>query len=108
MARILVVNLNSPILATWRQFLSDHRSAATLALIVLAILAIFLLPGCSSAGRPMRFDPQIAGLPKAASWFIEGKAPNGAAISCSFVEFDERGDFLDFRQHTDCEAKLRS
>src|SRR5258705_10085658 len=56
----------------------------------------------------MRRDPQTANLPKARSWFIEGKVRTGAPVSCSFVEFDERGDFLDFRQHTDCEARLRT
>jgi len=33
------------------------------------------------------------------SWYIEGVSAAGVPISCSFVEFDERGDFLDFSQH---------
>src|SRR5207249_4236307 len=85
-----------------------HPILTALVALIVAIIAIFVLPGCSWNGRPMRFDPQTADLPKAQSWFIAGKVTNGAQVSCSFVEFDERGDFLDFRQHTDCEARLRS
>jgi len=56
----------------------------------------------------MRFDPASAqGSSKGKSWYIEGKAAAGVPISCSFVEFDERGDFLDFRQHLHCEARLK-
>jgi hypothetical protein len=55
------------------------------------VLAIFLLPGCSVNGRPMRFNPassSIETISPARSWFIEGQTTNGAPISCSFVEFD--------------------
>lgn len=54
----------------------------------------------------MRLNPSQYNT-KAKSWFIEGRTPAGAAVSCSFVEFDERGDFLDFAQHTDCQARIR-
>ena len=56
----------------------------------------------------MRFDPgsaEPAGNSK--SWYIEGVSAAGVPISCSFVEFDERGDFLDFNQHKDCQARLK-
>ena len=83
----------------------------TLTLLIItsiAIALIFLLTGYSVNGRPMRFDPASAqGSSKAKSWYIEGKTAPGVSISCSFVEFDERGDFLDFRQHLDCEARLK-
>src|SRR5580765_2188539 len=88
--------------------MAHHPILTALVALIVAIIAIFVLPGCSWNGRPMRFDPQTAGLPKAQSWFIAGKVTNDAPVSCSFVEFDERGDFLDFRQHIDCEARLRS
>src|SRR3954471_17503309 len=89
--------------------INDHPVLLTLALLFLAAVTLLLLPGCAVNGRPMRFDPQSASgpVPKAKSWYIEGKATNGATVSCSFVEFDERGDFLDFAQHTNCQAKLR-
>ena len=89
--------------------MNNHPVLVTLALLFLAAVTLLLLPGCAVNGRPMRFAPQGASgpTPKAKSWYIEGKATNGAAVSCSFVEFDERGDFLDFAQHTNCQAKLR-
>src|SRR4051812_21961894 len=98
--------MNAPILSL--HVVRDHPSFAALGLLLLAIVGIFLLPGCSWNGRPMRFDPATAGVPKGASWFVEGSARNGAAISCSFVEFDERGDFLDFQQHIDCQARIKA
>jgi hypothetical protein len=82
---------------------------ATAGLVLLAAIGICLLPGCALNGRPMRFDPSNAGenVTKAKSWFIEGKTASQVPISCSFVEFDERGDFLEFRQHLDCQAKIK-
>ena len=81
---------------------------AFLVIATSAIVVIFLLTGYSVNGLPMRFDPAGAqGSSKGKSWYIEGKAAAGVPISCSFVEFDERGDFLDFRQHLDCEARLK-
>jgi hypothetical protein len=54
----------------------------------------------------MRFDPASeTGSTKTKSWYIEGVSAAGAPISCSFVEFDERGDFLDFNQNRDCQAR---
>jgi hypothetical protein len=86
--------------------MTQHPFINTLLFLCFVVLATFLLAGCSVNGRPMRFDPQ-GNLPKAKSWFIEGKTTNGSPISCSFVEFDERGDFLSFKQHTDCQAKIK-
>jgi hypothetical protein len=57
----------------------------------------------------MRFNPTgVDGVAKSKSWQIEGIAAAGVPISCSFVEFDERGDFLDFNQHRACQATLKS
>jgi hypothetical protein len=41
------------------------------------------------------------------SWFIDGQTKAGAPISYSFVEFDERGDFIDFEQHRDCGRRIK-
>ena len=86
-----------------------HLSAAvsTLGAIVLLAAASLLLSGCAVNGHRMRFEPSStkSAVPKSLSCYIEGKA-NGRAIFCSFVEFEERGDFLDFKQHLDCEARI--
>ncbi len=76
--------------------------------IALLFVASFVFSGCAVNGTPMRFEPSTNNsTPKSLSWYIEGKTKKtGATISCSFVEFDERGDFIDFRQHRDCEAKI--
>jgi len=72
------------------------------AAILVAIGGLYLLLriGLSLNGKPMRLDPggaDPAGNSK--SWYIEGVSAAGVPISCSLVEFDERGDFLDFSQH---------
>lgn len=86
-----------------------YTVVSILALIVLLFVASFVLSGCAVNGRPMRFDPSSTNgpTPKSLSWYIEGKTKTGAPISCSFVEFDERGDFIDFNQHLDCEARIK-
>ena len=76
----------------------------TLSWLACAAIVIVLLTGCSVNGKPMRFNPQTSS--KSRSWYIEGKATNGSPFSCSFVEFDERGDFIDFLQHKDCELVI--
>jgi hypothetical protein len=77
--------------------------------IVLLFVASVAFSGWAVNGRPMRFDPAPGNVPapKSRSWYIEGKTRTGEPLSCSFVEFDERGDFLDFRQHRDCEARIK-
>ena len=78
--------------------------------VLIALLCIYLLlrTGFSVNGFPMRFDPAKGdGSSKTKSWYIEGVSAAGVPISCSFVEFDERGDFLDFDQHKDCQARLK-
>ena len=88
---------------------------AKLVFYLLVAAGIFVaLTGCATRGVPYRpaallvdhahdrYDPP-ADLPKADAWYIQGQtAPGrgGQEYSCSFVEFDERGDFLDFDQHT--------
>src|SRR5260221_10147656 len=80
------------------------------AVVLVALLGIYLLlrTGFSLNGKPMRFDPASGdGSSKTKSWYIQGVSAAGVPISCSFVEFDERGDFLDFNQHKDCQARLK-
>jgi len=77
-----------------------------IASVLLVALVVCFVCGCSVNGRPMRFDPRAQNSAKARSWFIEGKTHNGAPVSCSFVEFDERGDYIDFSQHVDCEQRI--
>ncbi|HZQ47793.1 MAG TPA: hypothetical protein VFC07_12315, partial [Verrucomicrobiae bacterium] len=90
--------------------MTNHPIITASIFFALAGICLLLFPGCAVNGRPMRFAPSSAGqlVPKSLSWYIEGKAKNGAPISCSFVEFDERGDFLDFRQHLSCEATIKN
>ena len=75
-------------------------------MFLLVIFVSICLSGCAVNGHPMRFEPTVDTSAKSLSWYIEGKTKTGRPISCSFVEFDERGDFIDFRQHRDCEAKI--
>jgi hypothetical protein len=97
--------------ALHRRLITKRSLIVSCALVIAASVTLLALPGCSVNGRAMRGNPRIsagATPPKARSWFIEGKTTNGAPVSCSFVEFDERGDFLEFTQHTDCQARLKS
>ena len=51
-------------------------------------------------------DPPAA-MPNAQKWYIESTSPKqGLPHSCSFVEFDERGDYLDFHQHKHAYGKV--
>src|SRR4051812_18391834 len=82
-----------------------HHLLCALAIAASLGVALVLLTGCSVNGRPMR-SGAAAGQPQpppAASCYIEGKTSDGSIFSCSFVEFDERGDFLEFTQHKDCQ-----
>ena len=63
--------------------------------------AVLAFAGCASkkAMRPTNgvkgdFGTDVA---NGDAWYIESKPSNeGLPYSCSFVEFDERGDYLDF------------
>ncbi len=58
--------------------------------------------------RGQQPDP-APGIPNAAAWYLESAQPDvGLPHSCSFVEFDERGDYLDFRQHRHAYEKIRN
>jgi len=70
---------------------------------VIFVAGVFFFAGCATK-KPMRPTNGMKGDPRegvanADSWYIESKPTDGSLpYSCSFVEFDERGDYLDFRQ----------
>jgi hypothetical protein len=68
---------------------------------IIGLLAcFFLLRGRTPIGKPMRIAPDGGGVPPGESWFIESSPDDGTLVhSCSFVEFDGRGDYVDFKQH---------
>jgi hypothetical protein len=68
-------------------------------------LMLVLLCGCSTVGRPMRHDPKSASGP-GDSWHIESDPAKGPTYSCSFVEFDGRGDYINFDQHSDARDRV--
>ena len=81
-----------------------HSNICLAGLVIVLVAGIIFLTGCASRGRPLRptlgsvGDP-VAGAPPADAWYIESKPADGSKpYSCSFVEFDERGDYLDFTQ----------
>src|SRR5205085_2435198 len=48
-------------------------------------------------------------IPNHQKWYIQSISPEkGLPHSCSFVEFDERGDYLDFRQHLHAYEKVKA
>lgn len=58
--------------------------------------------------RSSQPDPPPS-LPLAKAWYVESVKHEGALPhSCSFIEFDERGDFLDFGQHRHAYEKVRA
>jgi hypothetical protein len=92
-----------------------HISKMTLPIVFVlaaAVVALFAV-GCAPRGHALRptlthkADPP-ASIPKGDAWYIEsGPVTNGKPTSCSFVEFDERGDYLDFQQHRHAYSKIR-
>jgi hypothetical protein len=85
---------------------ANQRTIAMGWLVGAALVAgLLFLTGCTSVGKPMRLDPKKTSS-KADAWYIEGKH-KGSAYSCSFVEFDGRGDYLDFEQHQHAWQKVK-
>src|SRR5215472_9808286 len=62
--------------------------------------------GGDDDGGPQPDPPRS--LPPSKAWYIENVQPQSELPqSCSFIEFDERGDYLDFRQHRHAYEKVR-
>lgn len=59
--------------------------------------ALRAVDGYKGAATPVP-DPSAA-MPFAKRWYIESTVGSSVVHSCSFIEFDERGDYLDFWQH---------
>jgi hypothetical protein len=91
-----------------------------LGLWILLVVLIDRIAGHAPRGRasrPVPADPAARnpplppgnGRPKWTQWYIESQPP-GCRLqhSCSFVEFDERGDYLDFYQHQDALTRARA
>jgi hypothetical protein len=88
-----------------------------LAVSLLVSYAITWIAGSASRGVALRRvvvghvgdnvpDPP-ATIANAQKWYIESTSPEqGLPHSCSFVEFDERGDYLDFYQHKHAYQKV--
>jgi len=86
---------------------TTHTAGIFLALLSLTAL---LLVGCAPRGRALREVPTVyRRVPPATSAYIESQASSGAKpFSCSFIEFDERGDYLDFGQHTNAYQRIQA
>ena len=65
-------------------------------LIGALLVCYFLFRGNTPIGKPMRVAPN--GTP-GESWYIESTPQVDTPHSCSFVEFDGHGDYIDFKQH---------
>jgi hypothetical protein len=63
--------------------------------------------GHAPRGRPLRpVVDDATNVPGWKRWYIESVGDEPARHSCSFIEFDERGDYLDFRQHRDAYQRI--
>ncbi|MFN0080536.1 MAG: hypothetical protein ACKVY0_29055 [Prosthecobacter sp.] len=91
-------------------------STMQIAYILLSLASLLLLTQCTTVGKPMRHDPEkpLPGAKDGAkpaamdAWYVESKATaGGKPYSCSFVEFDGRGDFIDFKQYRAAWGKVR-
>lgn len=93
------------------------NSIYVLAVSFLLSYALTWIAGSASRGVALRKvvvghvglnvpDPP-ATIANAQKWYIESTSPEqGLPHSCSFVEFDERGDYLDFYQHKHAYEKV--
>jgi hypothetical protein len=80
--------------------------------VILLTAGVFSFTGCATK-RAMRPTNGATGdpgkdVPVSNRWYIESNPTNGSLpYSCSFVEFDERGDYLDFRQQKRSWEKIK-
>jgi hypothetical protein len=73
-------------------------------LAIACLAKLLCLSGCSPLSIPTR-KVNVAATPAADAAYIESKV--GKRFSCSFVEFDGRGDFADFDQHRSAYTTIR-
>ena len=75
--------------------------------VVVFLLLRILFRGNAPIGEAMRGKPG-EGVSPGDSWFIESSAGGDTPVhSCSFVEFDGHGDYIDFHQHTEAWKKVQ-
>jgi len=87
-------------------------NATTWMLLAIVAAGLIVLSGCAPrrALRPTlgKAEDPPTGHQKAHAWYVESlPADGGKPFSCSFVEFDERGDYLDFHQHRHAYTKIK-
>jgi hypothetical protein len=108
--------------------MKKYKALLVLVVLVLGLLAVFCplvfcllaltllvvrLTQRTKVGEATRTLSQVDDRPesRAESWFIEGtvkvEEQEDVKVSCSFVEFDGRGDFLEFKQYRDAYTKVR-
>lgn len=83
-------------------------------LVLLAVTVVASLFHRTKVGVATRTQATGSGSSLGTSWYIEGVLPEAAGeeskaetrVSCSFVEFDGRGDFLEFDQYQNAYQKV--
>jgi len=118
--RIVFVVLLTGFAGVVDRIFSGHWPNLLYVSVVLLLITFVLtwIAGSASRGVALRkvmmagdvgnslLDPP-ATMPNAQKWYIESTSPKkGLPHSCSFVEFDERGDYLDFHQHKHAYEKV--
>lgn len=79
-------------------FVQEHKWS--ILILSFAVFLYLVFRRRTPVGKPMRFAPN-ADRALGERYYIESQPPKGMKPhSCSFVEFDGRGDYIDFKQHT--------
>src|SRR5687768_11174605 len=82
---------------------TSRMNLPTILLLAVAAVALLIVVGCAPRGYALRptkgekSDPPDT-IANGHAWYIESAPVAGKPASCSFVEFDERGDYLDFQR----------
>ncbi len=75
--------------------------------VVVFLLLRIVFRGNAPIGEAMRVEPG-AGVSSGDSWYIESLTGGDTPVhSCSFVEFDGHGDYINFKQHTEAWKKIQ-
>jgi hypothetical protein len=76
-------------------------------IVSLVIITAVVVSGCATKGVATRVTGNAAEGGPGNAWYIESKNTSSKLpYSCSFVEFDERGDYLNFAQQQDSWRKI--
>ena len=117
--RIIFVVLLTGLVGVVDRIFSGHCSNLVYVLPVSLLISYALTWIAGSASRGVALRKVVVGdvrdtvpdppatIVNAQKWYIESTSPEqGLPHSCSFVEFDERGDYLDFYQHKHAYEKV--